>query len=53
MGTSYTYLMIRFQNRVPAQIDAILENVTTEQFPLYKPFLGRLTNLTTIEDSKK
>ncbi|XP_061194163.1 uncharacterized protein LOC133202364 [Saccostrea echinata] len=39
--------------RVPDQIDAILTNATAENFPLYKPFLEKLTNLTTIDESKK
>ncbi|XP_061194401.1 uncharacterized protein LOC133202578 isoform X3 [Saccostrea echinata] len=40
-------------NRVPGQIDAILEGVNVTTFPLYEPFLDQLTNHTTIQESRK
>ncbi|XP_061194164.1 uncharacterized protein LOC133202365 isoform X1 [Saccostrea echinata] len=40
-------------NRVPAQIDRILEGVNVTTFPFYEPFLDQLTNHTTIQESRK
>ncbi|XP_048747201.2 uncharacterized protein LOC125659546 [Ostrea edulis] len=40
-------------NRIPGRIDNILEGVNDTNFPLYQPFLDKLSNLKTITESKK
>ncbi|XP_062620406.1 uncharacterized protein LOC134281980 [Saccostrea cucullata] len=40
-------------NRVPGQIDYILEGVNDTNFPLYEPFMDQLTKHKAIEESKK
>ncbi|XP_061194160.1 uncharacterized protein LOC133202362 isoform X2 [Saccostrea echinata] len=41
------------ESRIPGSIDSILEGANNTNFFPYKPFLDKLTNLNTINDSRK
>ncbi|XP_056004539.1 uncharacterized protein LOC125659545 isoform X2 [Ostrea edulis] len=48
----HTYHIVSV-NRIPGQIDYILKGVNDTNFPLYQPFLDKLTNLKTIAEPTK
>lgn len=49
---SLNSLYIKFQNRIPGQIDDVLKNAQPTTFPMYLPFKDRLPK-SSIDENKK
>lgn len=46
------YKILKFQNRIPGQIDDVLKNAQPTTFPMYLPFKDRLPK-SSIDENKK